>query len=84
MKLILFIPVFLLFISARPFQQDGSVDTDTKILDERIEAAKQNRLQEKRAEEMLKQEQQTNEEIDHNLRPEVLLQDNEKKEGSVE
>lgn len=83
MKHLLFIPfVFLLMSFTHPFAQDGSVDNDSEVLEERIEKAQKNRQQEKRAKELMKQEQETNEEIDRNLQPENIIK--QKKEGSVE
>lgn len=83
MKHLLFIPFGLLLMSfTHPFAQQGSVDNDSELLEERVEKARENRQQEKRAKELLKQEQQTNEEIDRNLQPENIIQ--KKKEGSIE
>jgi hypothetical protein len=83
MKTLLLIPfVFLLMSFTHPFAQDGSVDNDRELLDERIEKAEQNKTQEERARETVKQEQEANKEIDRNLQPEAIIQD--KKEGSVE
>jgi hypothetical protein len=84
MKSLLLVPLLLFLQSYRPFAQDGSVDTDTGAIDERLEKARQNKLQEKRAEEMLREEEQHKEERDRNLRPDILLQENEKKDGSAE
>ncbi len=81
MKSLMLIPVLFLFQSFRPFAQEGSVDTDNEAVEERIEKARQNEIQEKRAEKVIKEEQQSNEEMDRNLQPDVLL---EKKEGSVD
>jgi hypothetical protein len=41
-----------------PFAQDGSVNTDNDLLEQRIEKAQQNKIQEKRAEHLLKQQRQ--------------------------
>jgi len=85
MKTLILIPfVFLLMSFTHPFAKEGSVETDRDLVEERIEKARQNERQEARAEELLKEEQQTNEEIDRNLQPDILLQDNDKKEGSIE
>lgn len=84
MKNLLLIPMLFFLQSYRPFAQDGSVDTDTDVIDERVEKARQNAIQEKRAEEVIREEQQSNEEVDRNLQPDILLQDNDMKEGSVE
>jgi hypothetical protein len=83
MKSLYLIPfVFLLMSFTHPFAQDGSVDNDRELLDERIEKARENKTQEKRAKEAVKQEQESREELDRNLQPDAILQD--KKEGSVE
>lgn len=82
MKSLMLIPVLFFLQSFRhPFAQEGSVDTDNEAVEERIEKARQNEIQEKRAEKVIKEEQQSNEEMDRNLQPDVLL---EKKEGSID
>lgn len=84
MKTLLLIPALFILQAYRPFTQDGSVDPDTNAIDERVEKARENKIQEKRAEEAIREEQQSNEEVDRNLQPDILLQDNDMKEGSVE
>lgn len=76
MKTLTLIPfVFLLMSFTHPFAQDGSVDNDRELLDERIEKAQENKTQEERAREKVKQEQEANEELDQELRPEAILED---------
>lgn len=83
MKSLYLIPfVFLLMSFTHPFAQEGSVDSDRELLDERIEKAEENKTQEERARETLKQEQEARDEIDRNLQPDAIIQD--KKEGSIE
>ncbi len=85
MKNLMFIPAMFFFFSfTQPFAQPGSVDNDSELLEERIEKAQENKIQEKRAKEAVKQEQEHQEELNRNLQPDILLQDNSKKEGSVE
>lgn len=85
MRTLILIPFIVLLMSfTHPFAKEGSVDTDRDLLEERMDKAHQNELQEKRAEEAIRQEQQSDEELDRNLQPDILLQDNDKKEGSVE
>ncbi len=84
MKSLMLIPALFLLQSYRPFAQEGSVDTDNEAVEERIEKAERNEVQEKRAEKVIREEQQSNEEMDRNLQPDILLQDNDKKEGSIE
>ncbi len=85
MKTLILIPfVFLLMSFTHPFAKEGSVETDRDLVEERIEKAQKNERQEDRAEKVLKEEQQNDEELDRNLQPDILLQDNDKKEGSVE
>lgn len=75
MKHLLFIPFVLLAMSfTRPFAQDGSVDSDSEILEERIEKAQKNADEQKRAKELLKQEQEHDEEMNEKLRPEKLIE----------
>jgi hypothetical protein len=52
------------------------------MLEERVEKAEENRIQEQQAEEAIEKQKQKQEEIDRSLQPEYLLQD--KKEGSIE
>lgn len=83
MKILFIIPsLFFLFAFTHPFAQDGSVDNDSQRLEERVEKAEENRIQEERAKEAVQEQQQKQEEIDRSLQPEYLLQD--KKEGSIE
>ncbi len=85
MRTLILIPFVLLLMSfTHPFAKEGSVDTDRDLLEERIEKAQENERQEQRAEEVIKEEKKTDEELDRNLQPDILLQDNDKKEGSVE
>lgn len=84
MKSLMLIPVLFFLQAYRPFAQEGSVDTDNEVVEERIEKARQNEIQEKRAEKVIKEEQQSNDEMDRNLQPDILLQDEDKKEGSIE
>ena len=85
MKTLVLIPFVLLLMSfTHPFAQEGSVDTDRERIEERVEKAHENERQEERAKEAIKQEQQHDEELERNLQPDILLQDNDKKEGSIE
>lgn len=85
MRTLILIPFVLLLMSfTHPFAKEGSVDTDRDLLEERIEKAQENERQEQRAEEVIKEERKNDEELDRNLQPDILLQDNDKKEGSVE
>ena len=85
MKTLVLIPFVLLLMSfTHPFAKEGSVDTDRDLLEERVEKAQENERQEQRAEEVIEEERKTDEELDRNLQPDILLQDNDKKEGSVE
>lgn len=59
MKTLLFLMSFGLVMGfTHPFAQDGSVNTDTDALEERIEKAQQNQEQQKRADRLLLQQKQ--------------------------
>ncbi|MES2526274.1 MAG: hypothetical protein V4598_04280 [Bdellovibrionota bacterium] len=84
MKSLILIPALFLLQSYRPFAQEGSVDTDNEAVEERMEKAQRNEIQEERAEKVIKEEQQSNEEMDRNLHPDILLEENQKKEGAID
>lgn len=85
MKTLFVILIGILSLSfTHPFAQEGSVDTDRGLLERRAQKARENRREAMRAEEAVKQKQEENREIDRNLQPEILLQDNDMKEGSIE
>lgn len=85
MKNLSLIPIVFLFMSfTHPFAQDGSVDNDRELIEERVEKAQENKEHQKRAREAVKEQQEENEQLDRSLHPDILIQDNDKKEGSVE
>ncbi len=79
MKHLIFVPLLFFLQSYRPFTQDGSVDVNSDELDERIEKAQENSLQEKRAEEVIREEQQSDDEFNRKLEPSLLLNEDQKK-----
>jgi hypothetical protein len=83
MKYLFIIPgLFFLMAYTHPFAEQGSVDNDSEVLQERVKKAEENRKQEQEAKEAVQKQKQKQEEIDRSLQPDILFQD--KKEGSVE
>lgn len=79
MKNLMVVPLLFFLQSYRPFTQDGSVDVDSDELDERIKKAQENSLQEKRAKKVIREEQQSDDELNRKLEPSLLLNEDQEK-----
>lgn len=55
-----------------PFAQEGSVNNDQERLEERTLKARENRRQEQRARELIREEEETNRKLRRELKPEEL------------